>query len=194
VSISSWDDTDSTESDAEYKSEHDSGLDMCAEDDADAMDGVDSDGDLDMEWNGDIEVAENQEEEDEVEEYGEEEEDKYEAEDKDEDNGKAPRMIGQGETVHRSADDKDTTVDDQPIMLPQPGQEMSKHTPCPQPPVPATLPQTPEHRPQPQSPVTDPLCGLEHLGCVMTQKSHPAVPSVREVEAAGNMSDVDVDQ
>jgi hypothetical protein len=147
-----------------------------------------------MEWNGDIEVAENQEEEDEVEEYGEEEEDKDEAEDKDEDNGKAPRMIGQGKMVHRSADDKDTTVDDQPIMLPQPGQEMSKHTPCPQPPVPATLPQTPEHRPQPQSPVTDPLSGLEHLGHVMTQKSHPAVPSVREVDAAGNTSDVDVDQ
>jgi len=52
MSISSDDDTDSTKSDGEYYSECDSDVDMCMEDDVDALDGIDSDGDVDMEMNG----------------------------------------------------------------------------------------------------------------------------------------------
>jgi len=76
-------------------------------------------------------------------------------------------------------------VDDQRIVLPEQGQEMRKHTPWPQPPAPA---------PQPRTPETHPLSWLEHLGLVTPQKPRPVVPTLREAEAAGNTSDVDVDQ
>jgi hypothetical protein len=46
VSISSHHDTDSAESDSEYDSELD--VHMCMEDDVDAPDGIDIDGDVDM--------------------------------------------------------------------------------------------------------------------------------------------------
>ena len=51
-------------------------------------------------------------------------------------------MIGQGEMVNTSADDGDTMVDDEPTVLPEQGQQMRKHTPWPQPPVPAPRPHT----------------------------------------------------
>jgi len=73
-------------------------------------------------------------------------------------------MIGQGEMVNISADDVDTMVDDQPIVLPEQGQEMHEHTPRPQPPAPAPRPQTADARPRPRTPDTHPLSGLEHLG------------------------------
>jgi len=120
--------------------------------------------------------------------------DEDEEEDKDEDDGKEPRTIGQGEMVHTSADDVDTMVDNQPIVLPEQCQEMHEHTPRPQPPAPAPRPQTPDPRPQPRTPETHSLSGLEHLGLVTLQKPRPAVPTQREAEAAGNTSDVDVDQ
>jgi hypothetical protein len=160
-------------------------VDMRMEDDVDAPDGVDLDGDMDMERDGDDE-EEDEEEED------EEKED--EEEDKDEDDGKEPRTIGQGEMVNTSADDVDTMVDDQPIVLPEQCQEMREHTPRPQPPAPAPRPQTPDPGPRPRTPETHPLSGLEHLGLVTPQKPRPAVPTQREAEAAGNTSDVDVDQ
>jgi hypothetical protein len=94
--------------------------------------------------------------------------------------------------VNTSADDVDTMVDDQPIVLPEQGQEMRE--PRPQPPAPAPRPQTPEPRPRPRTPETHPLSGLEHLGLVTPQKPRPAVPTLREAEAAGNTSDVDVNQ
>ena len=47
-------------------------------------------------------------------------------------------MTGQGEMVTTSANDGDTIVVDQPIVLPEQGQEMREDTPWPQPPVPAT--------------------------------------------------------
>jgi hypothetical protein len=109
VSISSDDDTDSTESDGEYDSELDPDVVMCIEDDVDAPDGVDLDGDVDMERDGDDEAEEDEKKEDEEEEEV----------DEDEDDGKEPRMIGQGEMVNTSADDVDTMVDDQPIVLPE---------------------------------------------------------------------------
>jgi hypothetical protein len=184
VSISSDDDTDSTESDGEYDSELDPDVDMRMEDDVDAPDGVDLDGDVDMERDGDDEEEEDEKKEDEEEEEV----------DEDEDDGKEPRTIGQGEMVNTSADDVDTMVDDQPIVLPEQCQEMREHTPRPQPPAPAPQPQTPDPGPRPQTPETHPLSGLEHLGLVTPQKPRPAVPTQREAEAAGNTSDVDVDQ
>jgi len=120
--------------------------------------------------------------------------DEEEDEDEDEDNGKEPRTIGQGEMVNPSTDHADTMVDDQPTMLPEQGQEMREHTPQPQPPAPAPRPQTPEPRPRPRTPETHTLSGLEFLGIVMPQKPRAAAPTLREAEAAGNTSDVDVDQ
>ena len=122
------------------------------------------------------------------------EEDEDEEEEEEEDDGKEPRTIGQGEMVTTSADDVNTMVDDQPIVLPEQGQEMREHTPRPQPPAPAARPQTPEPHPKPRTPETHPLSELEHLGRVTPQKRHPAVPTLREAEAAGNTSDVDVNQ
>jgi hypothetical protein len=70
---------------------------------------------------------------------------------------------------------------------------MWEDTSWPQPPAPAPRPQTPEPRQRPRTPNTHPLSGLQHLGRVTPQKLRPAVPTLREAEAAGNSSDVDVD-
>jgi len=185
VSISSDDDTDSTESNGDYDSELD--VDMCMEDDVDAPDGVDIDGDVDLERDG--EDGEDEEEEDER-----EEEVVDEDEEEDENNGKEPRTIGQGEMVNTSADDVDTMVDNEPTVLPEQGQEMRGHTPRPQPLAPAPRPQTPEPPPRPRTPETHTLTGLEFLGLVTPQEPRPAAPTLREAEAAGNTSDVDVEQ
>jgi len=135
---------------------------------------------------------EDEEEEDEEEE--EEEEDKDEKEDKDEDDGKEPRTIGQGELVNTSEDKVDTMVDDQPIMLPEQCKEMHEHTPQPQPPAPAQWPHTVEPHPRPPTLKMYPISGLEHLGRVTPQEHHLAVPTLREVEAARNTSDENMDQ
>jgi len=167
MSISSDDDTDSTETDGEYYSEHDSDVDMRMEDDVDAPDGVDSDGNVDMQRDGDNEEEEDEQEEDEEKEH--EEEKKEEEEDGNEDDGKEPRTIGQGEMVNTSADDEDTMVDDQPIFQPEQGQKMREHAPWPQPLAPAPQLQTPEPCPRPRTPETHPLSELDHLGLVMPQ-------------------------
>ena len=75
------------------------------EDDIDAPDSIDLDGDVHMERDGDDKEEEDEEEEDE------------EEEDENGDDGKEPRMIGQGAMVIPSADDVDTMVDNQPIVL-----------------------------------------------------------------------------
>jgi hypothetical protein len=98
------------------------------EHDVDAPDGVDLCGDVDMERDCDDEVEQDEHEEDE--------------DDEDEDDGKEPRTIGQGDMVYTSADDVDSIVDDQPIVLPEQGQEMQQ--PWPQPPAPAPWSQIPE--------------------------------------------------
>jgi hypothetical protein len=152
------------------------------EDDVDAPDGVDSHGDVDIERHGDDEVEEDQQEEHEEEEV------------QDEDDGKVPWMIGQGEMVNTSPDDVDTIVDGQPIVLPEQGQGIRKHTPWPQPPVRAPRPQTLERRPPLRIPETYPLTGLELLGVITLQKTRLAVPTFQGVEAAGNTTDVDVNQ
>jgi len=169
MSISPDDDLDSTqELDVEYDSEHDSDVDMRMQDDVDASCGVDLHGNADMERDSDDEEEENEEEEDEEEEDNEEE-DEDEEQDEDEDDGKEPRMIGQGEMVNTSADNVYTMVDNQPSMLHEQGQEMSDHTPRPQPPAPAPRLRTPEPCPPSQTVETHPLGGLEFLVYVTPQ-------------------------
>jgi hypothetical protein len=51
-----------------------------------------------------------------------EQEEDVKEEDEDEDDGKEPQMIGQGEIINTSADDVDTMVDEQPIVLPEQAQ------------------------------------------------------------------------
>jgi len=96
--------------------------------------------------------------------------------------------------VNTLADDADTMVDDEPTVQPEQGQEMREHTPWPQPLAPHPPPQTLEPPPRPRTPETHTLSGLEFLGHVMPQKPRPAAPTLREAEAAGNPSDVDVEQ
>ena len=160
MSIASDDDTDSTESDAEYDSEHHPDVNLRMEDDVDALDSIDVHDDVNMEWVGDDEEEEEEEEEDKDEEDEEEEED----EDEDEDDGKEPWMISQGEMVNTSAGNADTMVDDQQIVRAEQREEMDEHTPQPQPPAPARWTQTPEPHPCSQTPETHPLCGLEDSG------------------------------
>jgi hypothetical protein len=176
VSKSSDNDTDSTECDGEYDLECDYDVDVRMEDDVDAPDGVNLDGGVDMDR--DSEDEKDEVEEDEKEEDGKEEEvvDEDEEEDQDEDNGKEPRTIGQGEIVNPSTDDADTMVDIQPTVLHEKGQEMSDHTPCPQPRSPSPQQQTPEPRARPHSPETHTLSGLELLGLV---KLHNAGQAAR---------------
>jgi len=104
----------------------------------DSPDGADSDGDVDMAREGEDGGGEDEKHEDEE----EDEVDEDEEEDKDEDDGKEPRTIGQGETINTSADDVDTMIDDQPILLPVHCQEMRKRTPRRQRPAPAPRPNT----------------------------------------------------
>jgi len=85
-------------------------------------------------------------------------------------------------------------VDDQPIVLTEQCQEMREHTLRSQPPAPSPRPRNPDPHPRPRTPETHPIIGLEHLGLVTPQKPRPAVPTQRGAEAAGNTSDVDVDQ
>jgi len=127
---------------------------MCVEDDVDAPDGVAIDGDVDNE-------RDDEDEEDE-----EEEEVVDEDEEEDEDNGKEPRTIGQGEMVNTSADDADTMVDNELTVLLEQGDEMSEHTPRPQPLAPVPRLQTPEPPPRPRTPETHTLSGLEFLALV----------------------------
>jgi len=112
----------------------------------DALQSVDLYGDEDMKRDGDDYEEEDENKNDKE----EEEEDEAEEEDQDEDDGKEPRTLGQGEMLDTSADDVDTMVEDQPIVLPEQGQEMREHTPQPHTPAPTPRPQTPEARTQPE--------------------------------------------
>jgi hypothetical protein len=182
VLTSSDDDTDPTKSDGEYDSEPDPDVNMCTQDDVDTPDSVNLGGDVDMEWDSD-----------DAEEKDEEKEDEDKEENKDEDEGKKPPTIGQGKMPNTVADDVDTMVDNQPIVLPEQGQEISEHTPQPQPPAPTPRPQTTEPRPPLQNLETYPFSGLEHMVVVTPQKPHLAVPTLQENKTAGNTSDVDMD-
>jgi len=153
----------------------------------DTPDGVDIDGDVDMEL-GSEDWEDEEEEAERVEEVVDEKEEE------DEDNGKEPRTSGQGEMVTTSVDNVDSMVDDQATVLPQQGQEMRQHTPQPQPPAPAPRPQTPEPPSGPRTLETHTLSRLEFLWLLMRQKPRPAPPTLREAEAAGNTLYVDVER
>jgi len=169
MSISSDDDTDSTEeSDGEYNSEHDSDVDMRREDDVDKIYGVVVNGVVDMVTDGDDDLEEDEEEQDDEDE---------EEEDENKDDGKEPRTIIQGEIANSSADKVSTEVDDQPIVVAEQGQEMRKHAPRLQRPVPAPRPQTPEPLTRPWTPEAHPRSGLKFFGLVTPQKPCPAAPS-----------------
>jgi len=155
---------------------------MRLKDDGDAPDGIDLDGDVHMIKDGDDEVEEDEEEEDEEEE-DKEQEDEDEEEDKDEVDGKEPQTLGQGVMVNQSADNVDTIVEDQPIVLPEQGQKMWEHN---------QWPHSPECRTWPWTPETHPFSKLEHLGLVRPPKPRSVVPTLREVDDAWNTSDVDV--
>jgi len=129
------------------------------EDDVDAPDSFDLDRNVDMERDGDDKQEEDQEEQDKEEQDEAEEEDEAE-EDEDEDDDKEPWTIGQRERVNSSADDVNPMVDDQPIVLPEQGQEMCEHTPWRQPPAPAPQPHTPEPGSRPRTLQSHPLSGL----------------------------------
>ena len=179
VSVSSDNDTNSAE---EHDSEPASDMDKRMEVDADAQSGVDFDGEVDMGRDGDNEVEEDEEEE-EDEEWENNELDSEER-----------RTIGQGEIVTKSADDTDSMVDNQPSMLPEEGQEMSKHTRWPQPPAPVDRAQIPSCFSPLRTLGNHPVRGLEHFGRRTSQKPPPAAPNLQEAEAAENTSDVDMDQ
>jgi hypothetical protein len=80
--------------------------------------------------------------------------------------------------VNTLADNVYTMVDNRPIMLPEHGQEMCKHTTWPPPPASAPWPQTPLPRPRSQMPETYPLSGLEDLELVMLKLPRPVVASL----------------
>jgi len=188
VTISSGDDTDSTEeSDGKYDSEHDSHVNMLVEDEVDAPYGTDLDCNVDMERDcNDVEKEDEQEEdeheedeekEDEQEEEmeeEEEEEEENEEEDEDEDDGKDPQTVGQREMVNALANDVGTMVEDQPMVLPDQGQEMCEHTQWPQLLGPAPYPQTAEPRRWPQTTETHTLGGRECSRLVTPQKTSPS--------------------
>jgi hypothetical protein len=128
---------------AKYDSGHYADVDMRMEDDVDAACSIDLDGDTAMER--DCHHAREKYEDDEDEEENDwEEEDEDEVEDEDQDDGKEPWTIGHREMVNTSADDINTAVDNQPIVLPDQGQQMIQYTPQPQPPARAPWPRTPE--------------------------------------------------
>jgi hypothetical protein len=189
LSISSGDDTYSTESHGEYDSERDCDVGMRMEHDVDPPDSIDLDGDVVMELDG--ENAEDEEEEDEKEEVVM---DEGEQEDEDEDNGKQPWKIGQGEMVNTSADNADMMVDDQPTMPPEQGQEMREDIRRPQSPAPGQRPQSPEASPRLRTPTTHTLSGLVCLGLVTPHKPRPLAPTLRKAEAAANILDVNVER
>jgi len=96
--------------------------------------------------------------------------------------------------VNTLAYDVHAMVDDQPIVLPELGQEMHELTLWPQPPAAGPRPQTEEPCPQPRTPETHPVSGLQCLGLLMPQNPRSAVPTQREAKAARNPSDVDVEE
>jgi hypothetical protein len=64
-------------------------------------------------------------------------------------------------------------VDDQPIVLPDPGQELHEYTPWGQPAAPAPRPQAPEPRAGAPMPETHPISGLQDLGACDTANTTP---------------------
>jgi len=190
VSIASDDDTDSTEeSDGKYDTAYNADVHIRMEDEVDALDGIGLGDDVDMDRDSVYADEEDEEEKDDE----EKDEDKEERDENDDD-GKELRTIGQGEMGNTVADDVDTMVDEQLILLPAQGQEILEHTPWPRPIAPTPRPPTPEPRSQLRTLQTQPPSRPENMDLVMLPKPLVLVPTLRETEAAGNTSDMDVDQ
>jgi len=162
--------------------------------DVNALDGIDLNGDMNLERHSDNEDEDNEPEEDQKEEDEHEKEDEHEHEHEDEDDGKEHRTICQGEMVYTLADDVDTMIDCQPILLPEQGQTMREHTPCPQPPAPAPWQQSPEPCQGLRTSETYLLSRLEHFGLLTLPKPRLVGPNRGEADAARSTSDVDVEQ
>jgi C1A family cysteine protease len=111
----------SKESECEYDSTPYSDVDMHMQDDLDPPDGGELDGNFDT---GQVTADKTEEVEEEEEEMAQ-----HENEGEDDDNGKEPQTIGQAGMVNTSAENVGNWVDDQPILLPEQGQEMYKHSP-----------------------------------------------------------------
>jgi len=135
-----------------------------------------------------------EEEVEDIEDEAVEEEEEKEEEDENVNDGKEPRTIGQGEIVTTSADNVDAMIVNQPIMIPEQGQEMEKHTPGPQLPEPAPWPETPQPCPPPQTPEIHPLTWLESFGLVMAQICCAGLPAPQGSEGARITLDVNVNQ
>jgi hypothetical protein len=120
MSISSYDDTASTELNGDYDSLHDPDMVTHIEDNVNSPDSFDIDGDVHIDSDGGDDAEEDAEEEDIV----EQDEEQVENKDENEDDSKEPRTISQGEMVNTSADDVDTIVDNQLISLPDQSQQM----------------------------------------------------------------------
>jgi len=99
-------------------------------------------------------------------------------------------MIGQGEMLNTPAVNVDTTIDNQPVVLPEPGQEMFEYTPWPPPPAAAPGPHTSEPHPQPWTLENNPLGGIHIPGLLTPQEPSPTVPTLWETEATVHTSDV----
>jgi hypothetical protein len=197
VSISSDDNTDSSESDGKNDSECDPDDHIRTDDDVDTPDNIYLNGNVDIERDGDNDEEKDEEEVDGKRQDKEEEDEKmdeYEEEDQKEDDGKVPQTIGQRGMVITLADAGDTMVGDQPIVICNLAQAMRVYTPRPQPGVPAPWPQTPDPRTRIRPPEALPISQLHHVGLVTPHKPHPAVPTLGVAEAASNTSKVDVDQ
>jgi hypothetical protein len=162
------------------------------EDDVDVKDGIGLDTNVDMERHGD-----DDEEEDEL--LDDEKKDD-EKEDRDENDGKEPRMIGQGEMVNTSTDNADAMRDHELTVLPEliqqmeQGQEMRKHTPRPKAVEPVRQPETPEPPPRTPNPETHTLSRPVLLRLMTAQNPRPAAQTLRKAEAARNTVDVNVER
>jgi len=95
--------------------------------------------------------------------------------------------------VNILANNADTKVDDQAIVLPDHGQEIREHTPRPQPLAPAPWTKSPDTPTRPRTLEIHRFCGLENIELGIPQKTRPAVPTVQEAETAGTTSNVDMD-
>jgi hypothetical protein len=80
--------------------------------------------------------------------------------------------------VNTSADNVDTMVHNQPIVLREQCHEMREHTPLPKPPALAAQRTTLAPRPRPKTLQAHPLSGWVDVGLVTLQNSRPALPSL----------------
>jgi len=144
-----------------------------------------------MDRDFDDEEEEDEEKEDEKEVV---EEDEDEEEVKNDDDGKDPRTIGHREKVDTSADDANAMVDEEPTAQPEQGQVMRNQFSRPQLASPAPWQQCPARSPRPRTVEIYTLSGLEFVVLVTPLKPRAEATTLRAAEAAGNSSDIAVEE